>query len=1193
MKQPTWKKLLSLLTATTAAATIMTSFIGTADIAKAADQPTVLRVYDDQLSAEFNDYSWANHDLADATFVHGGTSAIRLKPKGDDALYLYKSWIMQVSDFPVLELWLNGGNASGQQLEIVFQTGGQPVASKSLNPIQGGWQKVSINLAELNLPNGILDGILIRGTTRDEQADVYLDDISFIRETVVTGLTVSPSPLRMNMEDRVTLAVATSYSDGTQTPVEQGVEWKSGNDQVAVVQNGLVTAVHAGKTTLTAQYGDRTATVPVTVIDPNETPTEPSDDRPGITVYDDALSSEFQDNSWANHDLASEDFVRTGSAAVRMDPSNDSGLYFYRGIGSVHVKNHDRLEFWINGGDQGGQQAELVLNSGGSPVAVVDIGSLIEGGAIPADEWTKVTVDLPQLKLANGIFDGILIRGASGTQQGNLYLDDIRLLERYVAPPAFVEGVLSQYGAVLASGDVSSLAYEARYSDGSVQDVTGKAQWTSSDPAIVDVEKGVLTAKQDGLAKITVSFGGGSSSMYVQVVSYVPEPVYSDSLSSGYSNWSWGTSDFENETPVASGDKSISFLAKGYEGIWMHGDTPMDLSQYYGLTLKLYGSGEGGQRLRVNMMDGRSFAGDFNLDTLLPNGIPAGQWTEVKLKFADLGLSALNFDGLVVSAWGEHDQGTVFIDDVNWLKTTSRVELPDPEVPGVTVSLDSSVAQRTLSEGIFGVNFEDMPSEGKTEMDFPIERWGGNQMTRYNWQLDTTNRGGDWYFLNIANQTGNPDQLPKGSLSDKFISDSMQSGTDVLLQIPTIGWTPKSRETGWSFSIDKYGPQAGNECDWGEAWCRADAGNGKDEDGNYLTGNDPNDTNKPVGTDFIKDWISHLQKQYGSYVNKYALDNEPMLWPHSHWDVHPQMTTYDEVWNYTSEYAKVIKKADPQSEIFGPVPWGWCEYFYSAKDGCYPGDDMEDHDGKPYLEWYLEQVEDYRKETGTRLVDVLDIHYYPAENNVAFNSDESQAMTKRRLNSLKSLYDPNFMDSSSWIQEPVQLLPRMRDIIARNAPGTKLSISEYNFGDGMGIGSGLAQAEALAIFAREGVDYAMRWGALPADSPLEDAFKLFLDYDGQGGKITGNVISSTSSNRDAVGSYTIKSGDGTKYILLFNKDTAPRMASVKADFGLSGTGKLYRFDAKKRLAPAGTIEGNEDGLALRLPAKSATLIVMP
>lgn len=505
MKQPTWKKLLSLLTATTAAATIMTSFIGTADIAKAADQPTVLRVYDDQLSAEFNDYSWANHDLADATFVHGGTSAIRLKPKGDDALYLYKSWIMQVSDFPVLELWLNGGNASGQQLEIVFQTGGQPVASKSLNPIQGGWQKVSINLAELNLPNGILDGILIRGTTRDEQADVYLDDISFIRETVVTGLTVSPSPLRMNMEDRVTLAVATSYSDGTQTPVEQGVEWKSGNDQVAVVQNGLVTAVHAGKTTLTAQYGDRTATVPVTVIDPNETPTEPSDDRPGITVYDDALSSEFQDNSWANHDLASEDFVRTGSAAVRMDPSNDSGLYFYRGIGSVHVKNHDRLEFWINGGDQGGQQAELVLNSGGSPVAVVDIGSLIEGGAIPADEWTKVTVDLPQLKLANGIFDGILIRGASGTQQGNLYLDDIRLLERYVAPPAFVEGVLSQYGAVLASGDVSSLAYEARYSDGSVQDVTGKAQWTSSDPAIVDVEKGVLTAKQDGLAKITVN----------------------------------------------------------------------------------------------------------------------------------------------------------------------------------------------------------------------------------------------------------------------------------------------------------------------------------------------------------------------------------------------------------------------------------------------------------------------------------------------------------------------------------------------------------------------------------------------------------------------------------------------------------------------------------------------------------------
>ncbi|MFC5470961.1 glycoside hydrolase family 44 protein [Cohnella suwonensis] len=1194
MKRQTMKKILSLLTAFVAAFSIIGSNAGGLEAAIASGNPAKLMVYDDRLSDEFANYSWANHQLGDGSTVHTGTSAVKLKPNGDDALYFYKDRILQVSDYPVFELWVNGGTGGGQQLEIVLQLGGQPVASKQLTAIKGEWQLVRINLAEMNMPGGIFDGILIRGTTGGEQADVYFDDLAFVWEAVLVGLAVSPSPVRLLIDDRLSLSAATVSSDGTNTPIDQGVAWKSGNEQVAIVQNGLVTGIKAGKTVLTASYENMTASVPVTVVDPDAQPELPQDDRPGITVYADTLSEAFADYSWANHDLSESSTVRSGSASIRMDPSNEGGLYLYKGNGSVNVKEHDTLEFWVNGGDAGGQQVELVFNSGGAPAAWVNLGSLLEGGTIPAGEWAKVSVDLNELQLQGGIFDGLLLHGTSAGPQGNLYLDDIRLLEKYVAPPTLLEGVLSQYGLVLAPGDASSLSYEARYSDGSAKDVTAKTQWTSSDSAIVTVDdKGALTAHESGLAKITARFDGGSSSMYVQVTGYTKEPAFTDALPEGYSNWSWGTNDFANPAPVASGTRSISFAARGYEGIWIHRDALMDLTRYYGLTLKLHGGSTGGQKLRVNIMNGRNFAGEFNLDDVLPNGLPANEWTEVKLKFADLGLGDLNFDGVVVSAWGEQDQGTVYVDDVNWLKTTDEVNLPDPELPGVKVSIDSAANRRTLSEGIFGVNFEDMPSNGASTMDFPIKRWGGNQMTRYNWQLDTTNRGGDWYFLNIPNNPDNGSQLPNGSLSDQFIADSKSSGTDVLLQVPTIGWTPKSRDIGWSFSIDKYGAQSGNECNWGEAWCRADAGTGRRADGSYVTGNDPTDTSKQVGTDFITSWIGHLQQNYGSFVHKYALDNEPMLWPHSHWDVHPQMTTYDEVWNYTTEYAKAIKQADPQAEIFGPVPWGWCEYFYSAKDGCSAGADMEAHDGKPYLEWYLNKVNEYKQQTGVALVDVLDIHYYPAENNVPFSSDESAAMTKRRFNSLKSLYDPNFTDPSSWIQEPVKLLPRMRDIIERNAPGTKLSISEYNFGDGTGIGSGLAQAEALAIFAREGVDYAMRWGALPADTPLEDAFKLFLDYDGAGSKIEGDVVGAISSNGDAVGAYTIVSKEGKTFILLFNKDTAARTASVDADLDLGGTAQVYRFDAKHRLAAAGTAQGGPDGLALRLPAKSATLIVMP
>lgn len=1196
MKRKKLKKWMSAIAAAAAATSILAGGIGQADVARAADQPARLTVYDDGLSGEFADYSWADHDMADRSAPHGGVNAIRLKPNGDDGLYLYKDRILSVTDYPVLEFWMNGGGASGQRLEVVLQAGGQPVASQALSPAQGGWQPVRINLAELHIPGGIVDGILVRGTTGGEQADVLLDDIAFVRETVQVGLEVTPSPLRLLPEDRATLSAATVFSDGSRTPIEQGISWSSGNPGVAVVQNGMVTAVSVGKTAITAEFGSMKVSVPVTVADPSAVPQGGSaDDRPGVTIYGDTLHEDYRDYSWADHDLTEASTVHAGESAIRMNPSQEGGLYLYRDGGPVNIKDYDTLEFWVNGGVSGGQQLELVFNSGGSPAGRVNVGSLLAGGEILAGEWAKVSVDLTQLNIENGIFDALLFRGLTDGEQGNVYLDDIRLLEKYVAPPTLKEGVLSQYGMVLAAGDVSSLSYEARYSDGSAKDVTASAQWTSSDASVVSVDaKGKLQAKGGGLAKISAKFEDSSASMYVQVADVEPETAYGDGLADGYSNWSWGTSDFDNAAPAASGDRSISFRAKGYEGIWIHRDSAvMDLHGYYGLTLKLHGGTKGGQHLRVNMMDGRNFAGEFNLDDVLPQGIAAGKWTDVKLKFADLGLSELNFDGIVLSAWGEQDQGTVYVDDVKWLRTTEPVNLPDPEVPGVNVTIDAGGTQRALSPGIFGVNFEDMPSEGASTMTFPIKRWGGNQMTRYNWQLDTTNRGGDWYFLNIPNDNEDPSALPNGSLSDRFIADSKTKGTDVLLQVPTIGWTPKSREISWSFSIDQYGEQSGNECDWQEAWCRPDAGTGKTKDGSYVTGNDPEDTSKQVGTSFITDWIAHLQQTFGSYVHKYALDNEPMLWPHSHWDVHPELTTYDEVWNYTSDYAKAIKQADPQAEIFGPVPWGWCEYFYSAKDGCSPGTDMEAHGGKPYLEWYLGKVEEYRQRTGVRLVDVLDIHYYPAENNVPFSSDESPTMTKRRLNSLKSLYDPNFTDPSSWIQEPVMLLPRMRELIARNAPGTKLSISEYNFGDGSGIGSGLAQAEALAIFAREGVDYAMRWGALPGGTPLEDAFKLYLDYDGKGSKIEGDVVGASSSNGDAVGTYAIVSKTGKKYVLLFNKDTAPRMASVKAELDLSGEGQVYRFDAKHRLAAAGAVQGSAEGLNVRLPAKSATLIVLP
>ncbi|MDF2671086.1 MAG: hypothetical protein K0R67_3392, partial [Paenibacillus sp.] len=478
-----------------------------------------------------------------------------------------------------------------------------------------------------------------------------------------------------------------------------------------------------------------------------------------------------------------------------------------------------------------------------------------------------------------------------------------------------------------------------------------------------------------------------------------------------------------------------------------------------------------------------------------------------------------------------------------------------------------------------GINFDDMHTT-ESELPFPVQRWGGNNTTRYNWELDAANRASDWYFMNFPYE-----EDPAGSMSDRFIDNTLSKQGKVLLTIPTIGWTPKSREVTYGFAQSKYGQQQSRPNDY------LDAGNGVLLDGSLVTNNDPRDTSKPIGPDFVTRWIDHIATRTGNLVHDYALDNEPEIWHVTHRDVHPQAPTYDEIWGFTELYGAAIKAKDNQARIFGPTSWGWCAYFYSSADNCADGPDRAAHGGTPFLEWYLQKIKAYQQQTGVRLVDYLDIHYYSQENAVP-TGDEGPNTIKRRFQALKALYDPNFIDES-WIQEPIRLIPRMKEMINSIMPGMKLAITEYNFGNGNGISVGLAQAEALAIFGREGVDLATRFGSLPAGTALEDAFKLYLNYDGKGSQIKGDSVQTTSTIADAVGAYTIVGEDGKTYVLLFNKDNAARSVDVTGDFKATNQAEVYRFDNNNRLSLTEQLTSTAEGFSVKLKGRSAALIVLP
>src|SRR6185295_9814528 len=341
-----------------------------------------------------------------------------------------------------------------------------------------------------------------------------------------------------------------------------------------------------------------------------------------------------------------------------------------------------------------------------------------------------------------------------------------------------------------------------------------------------------------------------------------------------------------------------------------------------------------------------------------------------------------------------------------------------------------------------------------------------------------------------------------GEGGDSFITNAKAANAQAMLTVPTIEWVAKvaaNRNKLASFSIAKYGAQTGNDWQW-----FADAGNGVLMNGQNVTGNDPNDANVPSNSSFQQGWIQHLVGRWGTNANGglryYILDNEPSIWHGTHRDVRPTGPTMDEIKNKIVDYAGKIRAVDPSALISGPEEWGWSGYFFSGYDQQYGSahgwgslPDRNNHGGADYLPWLLDALRQHNAATGTRLLDIFTVHYYPQGGE--FSDDVSGAMQLRRNRSTRSLWDPAYVDET-WINDRVQLVRRLKTWVNTYYPGTATGITEYNWGAENHINGATAQADILGIFGREGLDMAARWATPASSTPTYKAMKMFRNYDG-------------------------------------------------------------------------------------------------
>lgn len=733
------------------------------------------------------------------------------------------------------------------------------------------------------------------------------------------------------------------------------------------------------------------------------------------------------------------------------------------------------------------------------------------------------------------------------------------------------------------------------FSTGSVNVVAQAGTWTEVNVKIKDL--GDVTAIRDLVFQDTT--GGVQPTFYIDGIELISSttvtpspglPIYTDTLS-GWDNWSWSTDiNFTNPDPVHNGNSSIAVTyTAGWAGFYLHSGSDVDVTTYDTLHFFIHGGATGGQSLNVTVFSSNS----VNIIA------QAGTWTEVNIKIKDLGNVSAIRDLVFQDATGGA-QPIFYLDDIE-LVASGPLPTPTPDipVPGPELNVNASTDAHPINPDIYGINYasEDLAQD----LRLPVRRWGGNSTTRYNWQIDVHNTGSDWFYENIADNGANPGE----SSADSFVNQNLRTGTKTIMTLPMIGWVPKRRLENHpfdaGFKVSLYGPQKSTD-----TW-DPDCGNGVRPDGTLVTGNDPHDTSMEADPAFIQGWIHHLISQYGTAaqggVQYYNLDNEPMLWNSTHRDVHPQPVGYDELRDRTYQYAAAIKAADPSAKTLGPVLWGWTAYFYSALDGAPGGSwwenplDRNAHGGTPFVEWYLQQMRDYEQTYGTRILDYLDLHYYPQASNVALSKAGTDSTKALRLRSTRSLWDPDYVDES-WINQPVQLIPRMHQWVDQNYPGTKLALTEYNFGAATDINGALAQADVLGIFGRERLDLATLWGPPQFNDPLAFAFRMYRNYDGSGSKFGDISVSSVSADQAKVSVYSaLRQSDGALTIMVINKAGNGQICSLNlAGFTPTEKAEVYQYSDENlstivRQPDVDLSSASE--LQYTFPRSSITLLVIP
>lgn len=525
------------------------------------------------------------------------------------------------------------------------------------------------------------------------------------------------------------------------------------------------------------------------------------------------------------------------------------------------------------------------------------------------------------------------------------------------------------------------------------------------------------------------------------------------------------------------------------------------------------------------------------------------------------------------------------------------MSLPAISLAAIEVRVDSKAGIQKISPYIFGKNIsglndaetsdpakiaaEDSTIKRMNEIGFRFFRANnGNNATRYNWRKKLTVHP-DWYNNVYAHDW---------DITAKTIQDKLP-GANAMYAFQLSGYAASSADYNfkdWDF-FQTNGSWAKSTLDLAGGGVASADGQTALKTGDYSLYNEEWPADSTVA--ILNHWKDDVKLDMKRF-EYWSMDNEMEIWSGTHSDLPLTVTQQFLVERYL-DVAKKAKKAWKDIKLTGPVAaneWQWC--------GVDSDPNAAEERNYCWLEYFIKKVAEAQKASGVKLLDVLDIHWYPAEKTY-----------EDRINWHRVFFDTTYVYpgangikkvNGGWDNSIVKefIFQRLNDwmnaYFGKNH-GIGLGLTETDLTTDDAMLTALIYASFLGTFMDNGVELFTPWSW---GDGMDEVAHLFIRYGHE------FRVASTSSNDSLVSAYSsvTESQDSMTIILVNRSEKMSQTVNLYVEnfealpqaqtLTLSDlSGETFVSHTENALRH-GTAVASDAKFSLELPAKSITALLL-